>query len=338
MSDPYSLFMQRIMFRHPILSLSLLLSLLFAGCAKEKSYELPTDPGTGIPVPGGGDAAFAFVAAAGNCSDAKAAGIFLTGKILDADANVTVTVNVTRKGNWVLTSNVVNGMLVMGTGTFTQTGPQVITLRVTGLPQTAGVSNILLGTGTVGCGVAITVSGDDTTGENDYYYKITVSGQVYEQHATEDNHYIPGSGLDGVDDVNFSAGINYSDISGGVPPAGTTGFGVKIGMMHNYMSASDKAFTDFFALGNYSYVKDFNTAKGVSIYWLDPQGEEWSTQAGTADQTGSTFTIISTADAKAFNGLYLKTKMQFKCKLYNVNTGAMKEVTNGEMVGTFGKI
>lgn len=56
------------------------------------------------------------------------------------------------------------------------------------------------------------------------------------------------------------------------------------------------------------------------------------------DQTGSTFTIISTADAKAFNGLYLKTKMQFKCKLYNVNTGAMKEVTNGEMVGTFGKI
>jgi len=34
--------------------------------------------------------------------------------------------------------------------------------------------------------------------------------------------------------------------------------------------------------------------------------------------------------------LYLKTKMQFKCKVYNVD-GVMK-MMSGEMVGKFGKI
>ncbi|HEY9262941.1 hypothetical protein [Chitinophaga sp.] len=337
MPDPYSSFIQRIMYRYPILSFTLLLSLLLAGCAKEQSFELPTTPGTGIPLPAGDGAVFAFVAAGGSCSDAKASGIFLTGQILDEDAKVKVTVNVTRKGKWTLTSNVVNGMLVMGTGTFTQTGVQVITLQATGLPQTAGVNNILLSTGTANCSVAVTVSGSVSSTEG-YYYKITVAGQTYEQAVTEDNHYEAGAGMGGVDDVTISASINYTYEYGQDPPAGTTAMSVTIGLMHNYLNASDKDFTDFFTPGNYSYVKDFYGAKGVSIDWLDPQGEQWSTQAGSADQTGSTFTIISAVDAMAFNGYYLKTKMQFKCKLYNVNTGAMKEVTNGEMVGTFGKI
>lgn len=337
MPDPYSSFMQHIMYRHRILSFTLLLSLLFAGCAKEKSFEPATDPGTGIPLPTGDAAVFAFVAAGGGCSDAKASGTFLTGKILDADAKVTVTVNVTRKGNWALTSNVVNGILVMGTGTFTQTGTQVITVQVTGLPQTAGINNILLSTGTATCSVAITVSGS-VSNTDGYYYKMTVGGQVYEQGVTDDNNYEAGAGLGGVDDVIISAAINYLYPSGQNPPAGTTAMSVTIGVMHNYMNASDKDFTDFFTPGNYSYVKDFQGAKGVSVGWTDPQGEDWSTQAGTGDQTGSTFTIISAVDAKMFNGFYLKTKMQFKCKLYNVKTGAMKEVTNGEMVGTFGKI
>lgn len=337
MPDPYSSFMQRTMYRHRLLSFTLLLSLLFAGCAKEKSFELPTDPGTDIPVPAGDGAVFGFVAAGVTCSDAKASGTFLTGKILDTDAQVTVTVNVTRKGNWTVTSNVVNGILVMGSGTFTQTGMQVLTLRASGLPQTAGVNNILLSTGTANCNVAITVSGS-VSNTDGYYYKMTVGGQVYQQAATDDNHYVPGAGMGGVDDVTISASLSYSYEYGQDPPAGSTAIDVTIGVMHNYMKATDKDFTDFFTPGNYSYVKDFNGAKGVSIGWTDPQGENWNTQAGSADQTGSTFTIISAVDAKAFNGFYLKTKMQFKCKLYNVKTGAMKEVTNGEMVGTFGKI
>lgn len=35
---------------------------------------------------------------------------------------------------------------------------------------------------------------------------------------------------------------------------------------------------------------------------------------------------------------FLKMKMRFSCKLYNRITGAMILVTNGEMVGLFGKI
>ncbi|WP_143097837.1 hypothetical protein [Chitinophaga sp. CF118] len=323
------------------LALFLLLFIAGLGCGKEKSYEPPTTPTTEIPGTTGGTAQFSFIASGTNCSDATAAGNYQTGTVLGTDAKVTITVNVTKIGNWTMSTNSLNGISFTGTGTFTATGSQMITLKGIGTPQTAGINLYAFNSGNNTCSVAVaTIPGNSDPGSaTEYYYKITIDGKTYEQIVTMTNDYEAGSSLSGVDDVTISAGINYYVIGESETPKGKTGFGVTRGTMHNYLNATNNTFKAFFAPGSYKIVKSFADGDGVTIGWLDADGEEWGTEYGTGDQTGSTFNISSISDSPDLTGtFYLKTKMLFKCKLYNKNTGVMKQVTNGEMVGLFGKI
>jgi hypothetical protein len=318
-----------------------LLIVLVSGCGKERSYEPPTAPPVTAPDgTSGGSAEFTFEATAGNCSNTVATGIYEAGTVLTGDATITFTVNVTKIGDWTMSTNSLNGIIFLGAGTFTATGSQKITLIATGKPVAAGTNTFSLKAGTVTCSIAIlTLPADAGTGggtTSDYYYKITIDGITYQQAVTDNNNYEPGSGLGGGDDVTISASINYGESD---PPAGTTSFGVTVGTMHNYMNATNDDFKAYFAPGTRAYTKDFSVADGIQLGWGDANGEEWGTDYGTGDQTGSTFTIVSVVGAPDLTGTYyLKTKMQFKCKLYNKTTGAVKEITNGEMVGSFGKI
>jgi hypothetical protein len=116
--------------------------------------------------------------------------------------------------------------------------------------------------------------------------------------------------------------------------------GVSKGLMHHYTSATQAQFKAFFAPGDYPYAPgSFSLGDGVAVTWTDTNGEYWDTRDGRVDQNGSTFKIISVEDAPDVTGtFYVKVKMQFTCKLYNVNTGAMKQLTNGEIVVYFGMI
>lgn len=317
-----------------------LLMLFISACNKEKSYEPPTAPV--VTTPGGstgGSAEFALVATGGNCSNVIILGTYQVGKSMSAGASLTVTVNVTKVGNWTMSTNTVNGIVFAGAGTFTALGLQPLTLIAAGAPIAAGFHAFAFKAGAVTCSATVEVLPADTNNggtTSDYYYKITIDGKTYQQTVTMDNNYEAGSGMGGGDDVTISASINYGESN---PPAGTTSFGITIGTMHHYMNATNDDFKAYFAPGARVYTKDFAVADGVIIGWTDANGEEWETDYGTGDQTGSTFSIISIADATDLTGtLYLKTKMQFKCKLYNHTTGVMKEVTSGEMVGNFGKI
>jgi hypothetical protein len=317
------------------LSRLFLLLLFISACNKEKSYEPPIAPVITTPA---GSAGFSFVANGGNCSNLIILGTYQVGKSMSDNASLTVTVNVTKVGTWTLSTNTVNGIVFAGGGTFTALGLQPITLLAAGYPIAAGFHTFALKAGIVTCSATMEVLPADANngGTSDYYYKITIDGKTYEQHVTMDNNYEAGSGLGGGDDVTITASINYGESD---PPAGTTGFGVTIGMMHHYMNATNADFKAYFAPRTRVYTKDFSVADGVNLGWTDANGEEWGTDYGTGDQTGSTFSIISFADATDLTGtLYLKTKMQFKCKLYNHTTGAVKEITSGEMVGNFGKI
>jgi hypothetical protein len=303
-------------------------------CQKEKSLEEGIPPG-GVT---GGSAVFKLVPSANNCSDAIVSGQFEAGTVLGPDAMLTVTVNVTKTGDWSYSTAAANGFAFAGTGDFTVTGNQVITLHAAGKPEAAGNSNLSLKFDNSNCVVSVTVTPPGQTGgTGDIYYKATIDGVNYYQAVTATNGYEAGSGMGGVDEVSIGGGIYYADDP--VPP-GVTSMGAEKGLLRNYLSATDAQFRAFFAPGDYPYAPEsYSNGDGIHISWQSPDGEYWSTRNGPADQVGSTFKIISVVDARDITGtLYIKVKMQFNCKFYNVNTGAVKTCTNGEMVAYFGKL
>jgi hypothetical protein len=181
-------------------------------------------------------------------------------------------------------------------------------------------------------------SGDDNNNAT-YYYKATIGGVNYFQDVTETNDYIAGSGSAGTDDVSLSASIN--PISS--PAPNSTTLEITKGIMHNYFSSTIPQFKAFFTPGNYPYTTGpefdpFQNGNGIYIMWLDKQGNLWTTIDGSGDQTGSNFKIISATDDADPLTYYIRVKMQFNCKLYKEGTGEMIQLTNGEMVGLFGKI
>jgi len=181
--------------------------------------------------------------------------------------------------------------------------------------------------------------GSGSSSNGIYYYKATIGGVNYYQDVTLTNNYLPGSGLGGVDDVDLSASIDPI-----IPSAkDTSSFEISKGILHNYLSVTDAQFKAFFKPGTYPFTTGpesdpYKNGDGIYIIWVDKQGNLWSTIDGTGDQTGSSFKIISVDDAPDGINYYIKVKMQFNCKLYKEYTGEMKQLTNGEMVGLFGKI
>lgn len=317
----------------------LLFLLANIGCQKEISTEGLLSGGGGGGGAVGGSAQFALAPSGANCSDAVVSGAFVAGTALGIDAVLTVTVNVTKTGDWTYSTALVNGFAFAGAGNFTATGNQVITLMAVGKPNTAGSSKFNLNIGGATCLINVTVAttggGGGTPGE--YYYKATIDGVNYVQDVTLSNGFEAGSGMGGLDDVVFGGGINWANPP---TPAGKTEFAIDKGIMHNYQTATEAQFKAFFPVGNVSYAPaSFSNGDGVKVYWSDPAGEHWETRDGPVDQTGSTFTIIS---AQGFvdltGGYYIKVKVQFSCKLYNVTTGAMKSLTNGEAVVAFGML
>jgi len=321
------------------------------GCQKELSKDTL---GSGGVIGGGGGnatggAEFVLVPSGSNCSDAAVAGTFEAGVALGIDAIMTVTVNVTKTGDWTYSTALVNGFAFAGAGNFTATGSQVITLQGVGKPMNTGNSNFNLKIGGGTCFVSVAVlaagSGGNGGGGNptgDFYYKANIGGTNYMQDVTSTNGFGPSAGVDppSSNDVTFGGGISYN---GSTLPAGGTEFGVVKGIMHNFSTATQAQIKAFLAPGSYSYspavisAPNIPTGDGISLYWIEPgQGDMWVTRNGPADQVGSTFTIVSNTDAMDSQGTpYMKVKVQFSCKFYSVTNGASKTVTNGEAVVAF---
>lgn len=172
-----------------------------------------------------------------------------------------------------------------------------------------------------------------------YYYKATIGGVQYLQKVTETNGYEAGSAKGGADDVTFSATINPKDYPS--PPKSTT-MDITKGMFHNFFAATNEQFKAFFPPGVYNFTSGpeydpFKSGDGFIIEWFDENGVDWSTAAGSGDQTNSTLKIVSVKEAQSVIDYYVEVKLQFSCKLYNSNTGEMKELKDGEFVGLFGK-
>ena len=125
-----------------------LILLMGIGCQKEVSFELGATPAEGSLRSN----------ATGDCLPKTVNGAYVATTALVPTTNtITVQVNVTHTGNYIVSTDTVNGYYFRGTGTFTALGNVDVTLRGNGTPFAAGVDNFIVSFDSTICDIAITV-------------------------------------------------------------------------------------------------------------------------------------------------------------------------------------
>lgn len=122
--------------------------LVLFSCQKEISFELGLSSGEGSLQND----------VSGDCLPKTITGTFVEATALVPTASsITVSVNVTKTGNYSITTDTVNGFYFNGTGTFTTLGPTNITLQAHGTPFAQGITNFVVSLGASICDIQVTV-------------------------------------------------------------------------------------------------------------------------------------------------------------------------------------
>ena len=126
----------------------LFISLFFVSCEREISFENGGVPGvvTGGGTTGG-SAQYSFTGGTSSCTGASLSGSFTAGTAATATNTVALEVTVDSIGSYIVTTGTVDGIKFSGSGNFTVTGAQTITLTASGTPTNAGTFNFTLANG-----------------------------------------------------------------------------------------------------------------------------------------------------------------------------------------------
>ena len=189
---------------------------LSCGCTK-------TTPDTSTPL------AEYTIGTGGNCTGAIVSGRYVADTALTDANTVTVTVDVSVIGPFLITTNTVNGISFSKTGTFTSTGPQAVILTGTGTPVAVDSTNFTVSALT-GLGGSCTFSVTAVQGiPPDYYLTCFLNGvyRNFTDSASASNSSFPGnSGAPGLDVRGLDTVINsISKIEFGISNAGAVGTG-----------------------------------------------------------------------------------------------------------------
>lgn len=142
-------------------SLLLILStfglIIFFSCTKEESFETGQTPTTDTGV-AGGTAKYSFDGGSGACTGAIISGTFTAGTATNSSNAVVLKLTVDSIGTYIISTATVNGVSFSGSGSFTSTGQQNITLTASGTPITSG--NFNYKPGSSGCVFSVTVQGE----------------------------------------------------------------------------------------------------------------------------------------------------------------------------------
>lgn len=131
-----------------ILYLAAIALVAITGCQKELSLENGNTPAEGSLQDD----------ALGDCLPKTVNGVYEENRALVAASNtITVDVNVTRTGSYVVTTDTVNGCYFRGTGIFTATGNNTVTLRGNGTPFQDGTFNYIVSFDSTFCDIQIDV-------------------------------------------------------------------------------------------------------------------------------------------------------------------------------------
>lgn len=121
---------------------------VFIGCQKEVSFENGNTPAQGSLRSDG----------TGDCLPKTVNGAYVATTALSPTTNtITVQVNVLNTGNYVITTDTVNGYYFRANGVFTTLGNVDVTLRGNGTPFTNGVDNFIVNFDSTVCDIAVTV-------------------------------------------------------------------------------------------------------------------------------------------------------------------------------------
>ncbi len=307
---------------------SLLLVVAFTSCEKEESEEHGDGNSTGGTQ--SGTASFTLDGAPLPCATPLISGDYIVGQVLDPSNTVTLGVNVSVVGTYIISTGLINGMQFSGNGTFATTGPQTITLFGAGAPTTAMTSSFE--PGIHGCTFFITAITGSVTPVGGLKYSADIDGTPFAVDMDSNPAYHCVSTVATVaDDATL-----YSAITPIVTPrpAGTTELKIERRILHTYASVSNITFRTFL---NTATTYTTAPSDGVAISWGDETGVTWSTSNAPATQTGSVFTIVSVADEPGQTDYTVRVTATFNCTLYDA-TGNAKVLTNGQYVGLFSKL
>lgn len=122
--------------------------IFFLGCQKEYSFETGGSPAEGTLTSD----------VTGDCLPKTINGVYeATVPLVPTTNTISVEVNVTKTGSYVITTDTVNGIYFRGNGTFTTLGPTSVTLRGNGTPFTEGIHNFVVRYGSSVCDIQVEV-------------------------------------------------------------------------------------------------------------------------------------------------------------------------------------
>lgn len=198
---------------------------------------------------GPGAAVYTLSGSPAICTNAVVQGTYSKGIALNTTNTVSIEVNVTKTGPYVITTSQTNGITFLANGTFNATGIQSVTLRGSGIPSNAGATAVPISTGTSSCSFTVNVGGGSINLE-DSAWQFTQGSKVF--HGTLDS--IAFSKLNGIDVLQFY-GLTYN--------TGDSLFVLGIGMTSSTIQSGTYN-TSTFAAYRFSDVND------SLIYKADP--------------------------------------------------------------------
>ncbi len=173
--------------------------LVMTGCQKELSFELGNTPGHGSLQD----------EASGDCLPKTVNGVYEVATPLVAATNtITVDVDVTETGTYVITTDTVNGFYFRATGTFTALGMTTVTLRANGTPFAAGTQNFVVSFDGTVCDVQVTTLPSGAGGPATF--TLETSGTATPPNcsgATAAGTYIIGTALNSSNTVTLSVNV-----------------------------------------------------------------------------------------------------------------------------------
>lgn len=273
------------------------------------------------------------------CTTPHLNGNFIIEKPLTDSENIRFVVAVTKVGKWSLATDSLNGFLFAGNGTFTDTGRQLLTLKAYGTPEAVGNYFFTIATESVQNIFAVSILKSNVQIEPvplQSYFKANIGGiPCYVEAPTIGPDGIP-YGRSGGDTVSVASFVTSNVYPA---PTGSGTLSIQKGFLYGYAASTEADFKKFFAPGAYP----FSSSKcsnfifpGMILTWVDSDNEAWGTLKEFGDQKGSSFTIVGIEDGHDNKGNYfVKVKSRLNCKLYNSRTGAMKALTDGELVSFF---
>lgn len=126
-----------------------LVLIIVAGCQKELSFEMGNEPAEGSLQSD----------INGECLPKTVNGTYASGVPLVAtDNTISLQVNVTKTGAYVISTDTVNGFYFRAIGTFTSLGGTNVTLRGNGTPFASGINNFVVAFDSTYCDVQVTVA------------------------------------------------------------------------------------------------------------------------------------------------------------------------------------